>query len=527
MTSGLPCCAQRSTKRCRTPSEAVTALKQFDARFLPPEAFRAVDGEYQIAPFRFARVPGVSEVLLVNEVGEFHFLEQGAFTTFCQGKLEHSGDTYLDLRSKHFLLDGHAASYWPYAVSQYRTRKDFLRGGPALHIFVVTLRCHHSCPYCQVSRQTTDMTSFDMSAETASRAIDRLFEAPARELKVEFQGGEPLLAFSRVQSVVEEIEARNREEGRHIEYVIASTLNDITSEQLDFCRKYRVNLSTSIDGPEDLHNRNRPRRGRDSFQRTVAGIRAVREALGNESVSALTTITREGLNAPEAIIDTYVSLGFSSIFLRPLSPYGFARLTRDRVGYTVQEFLAFYDRALSHLIRLNLEGVYIEESYTTLLLQHILTPFPTGYVDLRSPAGAALGALVYNYDGGIYASDEGRMLAETGDQTFRLGTVAQNYQELMRSPCAQSLVEAGIAESLPGCSDCAFLPYCGADPVFHYAEQGDLRGYRSTSAFCEKQTAMFHRLFQFLREPRSETMRVLTSWLSRRPFYDSGLPDRC
>lgn len=516
------CCVQRSTRRCCLPSDAVSALEQFHARFLPPDAFRPIGREYQIAPFRFTRIPGLSEVLLVNEVGEFHFLEQNTFARFCEGKLERSDATYLDLRSKHFLLDEHAASYWPYAVSQYRTRKDFLRGGPSLHIFVVTLRCHHSCPYCQVSRQTTDMTSFDMSAETASRAIDRLFEAPSRELKVEFQGGEPLLAFERVRSIVEEVEARNSEEGRRIEYVIASTLNDITPEQLDFCRKYRINLSTSIDGPEELHNRNRPRRGRDSFRRTVAGIQTVREALGRDAVSALTTITREGLKVPEAIIDTYVSLGFSSIFLRPLSPYGFARLTRDRVGYTVQEYLAFYDRALSHLIRLNLGGIYIEESYTSLLLQHILTPFPTGYVDLRSPAGAALGALIYNYDGGVYASDEGRMLAETGDQTFRLGTVAQSYRDLMQSPCAQELAEAGIAESLPGCSDCAFLPYCGADPVFHYAEQGNFRGYRSTSAFCERQTAMFHRLFRLLREPRSDTVRVLTSWVARRPLVDAG-----
>jgi His-Xaa-Ser system radical SAM maturase HxsB len=501
----------------------MAALEHFRSRFLPPEAFRPVAHQYQIAPFRFARIPGVSGVLLVNEVGEFHFLAQDTFEEFCQGKLARSSATYMDLRAKHFLLDEHAASYWPYAVSQYRTRKDFLRAGPALHIFVVTLRCHHSCPYCQVSRRTTDMTSFDMSAGTASRAIDRLFEAPGRELKVEFQGGEPLLAFERVQAIVEEIEARNSEEGRHIEYVIASTLNDITAEQLDFCRKYRINLSTSIDGPEWLHNRNRPRRGRDSFRRTVAGIEAAREALGNDSVSALTTITREGLGHPEAIIDAYVSLGFSSIFLRPLSPYGFARLTRDRVGYSVQEFMAFYDRALSHLIRLNLAGTYMEESYTSLLLQHILTPFPTGYVDLRSPAGAALGALIYNYDGGVYASDEGRMLAETGDQTFRLGTVAQSYREIMESPCARALAEAGIAESLPGCSDCAFLPYCGADPVFHYAEQGSLRGYRSTSAFCEKQTAMFHRLFRRLQEPRSDTMRVLTSWVARRPLADAGL----
>lgn len=474
-------------------------------------------------PFRFARIPGIArEVLIVNEVGEFHFLPEGDFRRFCDRTLGCREELFRDLRAKHFLLDDHAESYWPYAVSQYRTRKSFMAGGPALHIIVVTLRCHHTCPYCQVSRQTTDMTAFDLSDDTAAHVIDRLFETPSPDLKIEFQGGEPLLAFNRIRSIVEAIEQRNATEGRQVEYVIATTLNDITSEQLEFCRRHQVNLSTSLDGPEHLHNRNRPRRGRDSFERTLDGIRAAREVLGHDAVSALTTITRDSLKEPEAIIDTYAALGFSSIFLRPLSPYGFARLTRDRIGYTVDEFMTFYHRALDHLVKLNLSGTYLEETYTTFLLQHILTPFATGYVDLRSPAGAALGALLYNYNGSVFASDEGRMLAETGDETFRLGNVAQSYHELLQSPQARALVEAGVAESLPGCCDCAFLPYCGADPVFHHAEQGTMRGHRATSPFCRKQTALFHFLFCQLRARESDTMQVLMSWLARRPIEPRG-----
>jgi len=498
----------------------MSALEQFRHRFEPPDAFSVASASYRLAPLRFARIPNVDgKVLVVNEVGEFAWLSESAFSRFHQHELTRLDPEYYDLRSRHFLLDDYAESYWPLAVSQYRTRKRFLAGGPALHIFVVTLRCEHSCPYCQVSRQTSDQTRFDMSDDDADAVIDRLFETPSQALKVEFQGGEPLLAFGRIRRIVERIEDRNAvlAKPRRIEYVIASTLNDITSEQLEYCRERRIGLSTSIDGPEALHNKNRPRRGRDSYRRTVEGIRAARAVLGHDAVSALTTITRESLNHPEDIVDTYVELGFSTIFLRSLSPYGFARLTRDRIGYSVAEYVAFYDRALARLIEVNLSGKFLEEAYTTLLLQHILTPFATGYVDLRSPTGAALGALVYNYDGFAYASDEGRMLAEIGDHSFRLGSVKQPYRELMRSPAARALLEAGVAESLPGCSDCAFLPYCGADPVFHYAEQGTRRGHRPTSAFCQKQTALFQRLFRQLSEPDSAAMRVYASWLSRRP----------
>jgi len=501
----------------------VSTHESFKARFSAPNVFRSAQGRYHLAPFRFARIPGVEgKALLVNELGEFHFLDEPTFRRFCDLSLDCHEDEFFDLRSKHFLLDDHAEAFWPFAVSQYRTRKSFICSGPALHIFVVTLRCEHSCPYCQVSRQTGDAGAFDMSAETARHAVDRLFEAPSRDLKVEFQGGEPLLAFDRLRWIVELIEQRNATELRNIDFVIATTLNDITPEQLEFCRAHRVSLSTSIDGPEALHNRNRPRRGRDGFQRTVAGIEAARGVLGNDAVSALTTITRESLSHPEAIIDTYVALNFSSIFLRQLSPYGFARLTGARIGYSVEDFILFYQRALAHLVKINLKGRYMEETYTSILLQHILTPFPTGYVDLRSPTGAVLGALVYNYDGAVYASDEGRMLAETGDFAFRLGAVDQSYRALMNSPAAQAALAAGVAESLVGCCDCAFLPYCGADPVFHHAEQGTLRGHRPTSPFCQKQSALFQFLFRELHDGNTDTVRVLTSWLARRPISDIG-----
>jgi hypothetical protein len=68
----------------------------------------------------------------------------------------------------------------------------------------------------------------------------------------------------------------------------------------------------------------------------------------------------------------------------------------------------------------NRDGRTFPEIYATLILKKILTPYPTGYVDLQSPAGAGFGVVVYNYDGEVYASDEARMLAEMGDTGFRL-----------------------------------------------------------------------------------------------------------
>src|SRR3954462_10598028 len=120
----------------------------------------------------------------------------------------------------------------------------------------------------------------------------------------------------------------------------------------------------------------------------------------------------------------------------------------------MREFLDFYVRALDCILAVNANGTYLAESYAQLLLTRMLTPFPTGYVDLQSPAGAGIGAVVYNYDGDVYASDEGRMLAEMGDKSFRLGNVhTDRYEGVMGGDRLRAIVEHSCSETMPGCSE--------------------------------------------------------------------------
>src|SRR5207249_1287587 len=144
-----------------------------------------------------------------------------------------------------------------------------LDGFTSLHIFVVTLRCDHTCAYCQVSRVTEDRVAYDMNRDTATKAVELMFRSPAPSLKVEFQGGESLLNLDIIRFVIEETERRNVQECREIEYVIATNLSHLTEDVLTLCQERRVHLSTSLDGPAPLHNRNRPRPGRDSYERTI------------------------------------------------------------------------------------------------------------------------------------------------------------------------------------------------------------------------------------------------------------------
>jgi radical SAM protein with 4Fe4S-binding SPASM domain len=149
------------------------------------------------------------------------------------------------------------------------------------------------------------------------------------------------------------------------------------------------------------------------------------------------------------------------------------------------------------------------------VLNKILTPYGTGYVDLQSPAGQAWNVLVYNYNGDVFASDESRMLAEMQDWTFRLGNVHRDTRySLFTSQPALRMFEASCNQALPGCSDCAFQPYCGADPVYHYATQGDMVGHRPTSGFCQRNMETIRHLFTLIEENDADTMRIFWSWIT-------------
>jgi uncharacterized protein len=476
-------------------------------------ALTAPPGPLEHLPFRYERWED-GRVLVTNMVGEHVFLTALEFASLA--KLQIDDPALLRrLRAKHIVRRRGEELPVELLALKYRTQHHRLADFTGLHMFVVTLRCEHSCGYCQVSRRTVARTEFDMSPETALAAVDAAFRSPSPRLKFEFQGGEPLLNMEIVQLVTREAHRRNRTEGRQLAFVIASNLALLDDTVLDFADEYDVYFSTSLDGPRDLHNRNRPRPGRDSWERALAGVERIRQRLGEHRVSALMTTTAASLSRVRDIIDTYLEHDFREVFLRPVSPYGFALRPRQRDGYDMAAWIDFYTEGMDHILDLNARGTPVTETYSALVLKKMLTNANPGYVDLTSPAGIGIGALVYNYDGTVYASDEGRMLAENGDTTFRLGHLAHDsYETLMTGAALLDPLEESYTESAPQCSDCAFERWCGADPVFHHATAGDPLGRKPESAFCRRNTAVFRYLLdRYSGDPQARDL--FRNWAAR------------
>lgn len=481
------------------------------AGFAPLDSFAPAASTLQLLPIRFERL-GTDRVIVGNLVGDMTEMTQTELDRLCDLDLA-PGDGLYERAFENLLI----GSVEQYAQQQLlalrlRSRLSFLRAATPLHLFVVTLRCEHSCPYCQVSRQSKDRARYDMDQTTASNALDIALSAPAPLIKIEFQGGEPLLNFELIQWIVLAAKERAVPRGKMLQFVITTNLALLNDEVLDFCAEHDVLLSTSLDGPRDLHNKNRPRRGQNSYELAVAGIERIKKTLGPGRVGALMTTTEASLDRVEEIVDEYLRQGLDGIFLRPISPYGFAIKTKQFHKYRAQDWLRFWKRGLHYILEINKSGRHFPEFYSALILRRMLSDEPIGYVDLRSPAGAGLGALVYNYDGAVFASDEARMLAEMGDRTFELGSVHEHsYRDLVLSDTLVTAVADSLTQTAPQCSSCVFEPHCGADPVYHHATQKDSLGIKPLSEFCERQKGVITHLFELL-EHSPEDAAILRRW---------------
>lgn len=484
------------------------------SKFQRIEFYKSPLASYTLLPLRFTTLDQDSYVV-TNVAGGYLKLKRDTLVDFLHHKLSNADPNYIELRARHFLVDETSSIALELLALKLRTKYSRLSDFTGLHLFIVTLRCEHSCPYCQVSRQSEDKARYDMPPEIACGALDLTFRSPSPNIKIEFQGGEPLLNFDLIKFIVLEAKKRNQHNGKNVAFVIATNLALISRDILEFCREHSILISTSLDGPQALHNANRPRPGNNSYEKTIEGITLVREALGRDQVSALMTTTEASLDCVQEIIDEYLAQDFKGIFLRPLSPYGFAIKTRAYRAYNAERWLAFYKQGLEYIIDLNRRGIDFMEYYASTILKKMLTSEDPGYVDLTSPAGIGIGAVAYNYDGYVYASDESRMLAEMGDSQFRLGKVLENsYEDIFASPNILEPLEASFAYSAPMCNDCAFEPYCGADPVFHYQVFHDFVGRKPESEFCSRNMEIFRFLIRKM-ETDPFVRALFTRWANR------------
>ncbi len=356
-----------------------------------------------------------------------------------------------------------------------------------IFMIVPTLRCDHSCTYCQVSRANISAHGYDLNEGKISEIVNTVYRLGKPPYKIEIQGGEPLVRFDLVERIYAELEAKIPND--KFEMVIATSLSLMSDDILNWARRKNVYFSVSLDGHEKTHNESRILPNNNSYSKAKEWALKIQEELGRTRIATVTTVTRSLLKNPKSVVEGHLELGLNDLFVRPISPYGFSRNNQSDL-YSPEEYMEFYRSLISIIINENMNGRSIVEHSLAIHIKRMLRPNFSGYADLKSPGGVLLNAIVFDYDGKVYGSDEARMLQRTiPTNDFSLGDCSSPNIE--NNDLYAHILENSFNDFHPGCEDCAYQPYCGVDPMQSISTQGEPVGDKSILYFCAYHKSMF------------------------------------
>jgi len=152
------------------------------SKFQKIEFYKTPQSSYTLLPFRFTSLDS-DRYVLTNAAAEYLIAPREKVFDFVQHKLPSDDSLYIQLRARHFLVDDSSSIAPELLAIKLRTKYERLAEFTGLHIFVVSLRCEHSCPYCQVSRQSEDKRRYDMSYEIAAKSLDLALRSPSEYIK--------------------------------------------------------------------------------------------------------------------------------------------------------------------------------------------------------------------------------------------------------------------------------------------------------------------------------------------------------
>ena len=142
-------------------------------------------------------------------------------------------------------------------------------------IVVMNLDCNFACKYCFEGELKGDLY---MSGKTADKLIDFIkekFTEDKKTLIVDFYGGEPLLSLDVIKYISRKLKTFTRERGASYGFSLVTNgalFKRKTAE--DLAALGLKNIKVTIDGPAEIHNRNRPfKSGVPSFDTLIKNIK--------------------------------------------------------------------------------------------------------------------------------------------------------------------------------------------------------------------------------------------------------------
>ena len=318
----------------------------------------------------------------------------------------------------------------------------------------VSQTCNMGCTYCYGSDGTYHQQGL-MDLETAKRAVEKLKAGTTDtdDVNIVFFGGEPLVNYALIKEIIcftEELFGPGR-----VTYGAATNMTLMTDAYLDFFASLpKFFLLVSIDGPKEIHNRQRPLKdGRDSHavtaERISAALKRGISCTGRATVFADTDRT--------AVAEEMRRLGLSVWQLTPVSGCAADGVKRDdseRIHRMLLDTLpneaVRFAEAVKRRDRETADALFLEEDLHNLVIEGV-----SGGEIKKSPLGCPAGRNQYavSAEGDLYPCHR-----FVGMEDFRFGHVSDATLTCEVGEFSKSRFDCN-----PDCAEC-FLRYgCGGE----------------------------------------------------------------
>ena len=329
--------------------------------------------------------------------------------------------------------------------------------------FPVSHQCNLQCRYCFAKsgeNYTGDVKKF--SKDILNKIVPFLNQVSNHKIKkirLEFVGGgETFLHKNLFFELLQTFENIACENGIHLEVFVQTNGTMLDSDIVSFIKEHNLSLGISIDGPQYIHDYQRPfPNGKGSYDKVVENIRGLNNFW---IVSVITSKTKSLVE----VLHHNIVLGAKSMEIR------IVRGGASELALTAESLIIFKKmyRELEEYFKANIDDIAILlNNYDSWgkLIKRIITNEKVLY---RCQAGNTKFSFAANGD--IYPCD-----SFVGNSQYLLGNLNDTQIDITNHAVQKSV------DSIKQCSECQYRYICGGECYYHaICHSGD-------DVFCELQ----------------------------------------
>ncbi|ODT58403.1 hypothetical protein ABS71_18995 [bacterium SCN 62-11] len=176
---------------------------------------------------------------------------------------------------------------------------------------VLTHQCNLGCSYCYAGEKFKS----SMSWQTGLQSLRLAFSRPG-PVEVSFFGGEPMIAFDSLARLTRVAHRWACRSGREIRFAVTTNATILKDKHLRFLKHYNFFVGVSVDGVEEVQDRQRPFvGGRGSGELVWRNLEAVCHHL--EDFRVLMVVRPDTLALLPAAVERLYRMGVSKVSLLP------------------------------------------------------------------------------------------------------------------------------------------------------------------------------------------------------------------